>query len=184
MSCDFEPTDVPGPHYQGDVRDLLGSSWDILIAHPPCTFLCNSSSKHLYIGKKKENGRDEWRWEELRKGAAFFKMLWEQDIPRIAIENPIMLGYAKDIIGSKQSQLIQPWMFGDPEQKATCLWLKELPPLIPTYPKWADCREALGLPDDAKPKQAVHEMGPSDIRWKLRSATYPGIANAMAQQWG
>jgi hypothetical protein len=96
-----------------------------------------------------------------------------------------MLGYAKERIGcGKQTQTLQPWMFGDPEQKATCLWLRELPALVPTYPEWEDCREALRLPEGSKPKQAVHLAPPGEDRWKFRSLTYQGIANAMADQWG
>lgn len=143
-----------------------------MIAHPPCTYLSNSSAGWLYLGKKKENGRDPERWANMAEGAAFFKMLWEQHhIPRICIENPIMLGHAKDIIGTKQSQVIQPWQHGHGETKATCLWLKNLPLLKPT--NIVEGRE-----------QRLHYLPPSADRWKLRSKTYTGIAEAMAQQWG
>lgn len=108
----------------------------------------------------------------MREGAEFFKLLGDQDhIPRICRENPIMLGYAKQIVGVPQTQTIQPWMFGHGETKATCLWLKNLPPLVAT--NIVSGRE-----------QKVHKMGPGPDRWKLRSTTYQGIADAMAQQWG
>lgn len=168
MSCDILPTDTPGPHYQGDVFDILDDGWDLMVAHPPCTYMANSGSKWLYNA---DGSKNEERWENLREGAEFFKALWTADIPRIAIENPIMLGYAKEIIGSKQSQVIQPWMFGHGETKATCLWLKGLPNLVPT--DIVDGRE-----------QKVHNMPPSPERWKLRSTTYQGIAEAMGKQWG
>jgi hypothetical protein len=183
-SCDLEPSDSPY-HYQGDVLTLLDRDWDLGIFHPPCTYLSNSSSKHLYVDGKKANGPDAERWKQLRLGARFFKKLWTtQRIGKVACENPIMLGYARDIIGAKQTQTVQPWMFGDPEQKATCLWLRELQPLVPTYATWDDCRTALKLKADAKPKQAVHLAPPGEDRWKMRSLTYQGIANAMADQWG
>jgi hypothetical protein len=107
----------------------------------------------------------------MRNGALFFKALWHAPVHHVAVENPIMLGYAKKIIGTKPTQIIQPWQFGHAEQKATCLWLRELPPLVPT---------------DIMPppyKQAVHLMGPSPDRWAKRAITYQGIADAMAQQW-
>lgn len=182
-SCDLEPSDSPY-HYRGDVLTILDRDWDLGIFHPPCTYLSNSSSKHLYLDGKKENGPDPVRWQELRWGAEFFRKLWTtKHIGRVACENPIMLGYAKELIGDDQTQTIQPWMFGDPYTKRTCLWLRELPPLVPEYPKWADCRDALGLPVDAKPKAEVHKAPPGPDRWKFRSLTYPGIARAMAEQW-
>jgi hypothetical protein len=171
MSCDLLPSDTPGKHYQGDVRDLLGQCWDLMIAHPPCTFLSNSGAKHLYKNMRASNGINPARWADMERGAEFFKMLWRCAIPRIAIENPIMLGYAKRIIGSEQTQVIQPWQFGHGETKATCLWLKNLPALTPT--NVVEGREA-----------RIHKLPPSPDRWKLRSATYQGIANAMAAQWG
>lgn len=180
-SCDLLA--APGKHIQGDVRTVLHRGWDLAVFHPPCTFLANSSSKHLYLGGKKENGLDHERWWGLYYGAEFFRELFECDIPMVACENPIMLGYAKQIIGAEHNQVIQPWMFGDPFQKATCLWLKNLPPLVPVYATWEDCRLSLGLPDGSKPKQEVHRMGPGEDRWAKRSMTYPGIANAFAEQW-
>ncbi len=115
----------------------------------------------------------------MREGAEFFSQLWQSDIPRIAIENPIMHKYAKEIIGADQTQLIQPYMFGHPESKATCLWLKNLEPLTPTN----DVKEQWkSLPK--KDAQRLHMLPPSKDRWKIRSETYQGIADAMAEQWG
>lgn len=171
MSCDLLPTERLGPHYQGDVLDIIDDGWDLMVAHPPCTYLANSSAKHLYLGMKKENGRNEERWQKMREGAEFFKALLNANIPKIAVENPIMLGHAKEIVGCEQSQVIQPWQFGHPETKATCLWLKNLPPLNPT--NIVEGRE-----------QRVHKMPPSDNRWKERSRTFSGVGKAMAEQWG
>ena len=172
MSCDILPTDKLGPHYQGDVFDILNDGWDMMIAHPPCTYLSNSGVCHLHT--------DPTRWKKLDDGAAFFKALWESDIPKIAIENPIMHKYAKERIGcGKQTQVVQPWMFGHTEKKATCLWLKGLPPLVETNNVKAEMEL---LPKNQQ--QRLHYLPPSPDRWKLRSTTYQGIADAMAEQWG
>ncbi|UCC87929.1 MAG: hypothetical protein JSV81_01150 [Anaerolineales bacterium] len=172
MSCDILPTDVDGPHYQGDVRDILNDGWDLMIAHPPCTYLTNSGVTWLH--------KDPSRWAKLDEGAAFFKMLLEAPVDRIAVENPIMHKYAKERIGGvKQSQVVQPWMFGHMEQKATCLWLKGLPMLKPTKDVKA---EMMALPDSER--QRLHYLPPSKDRWKKRSETFQGIADAMAEQWG
>lgn len=186
-SCDLEPSDSPY-HFQCDVLTILDRGWDLGIFHPPCTFLSNSSSKHLYIDGKKEKGPDPERWAGLEAGAAFFKRLWEtEDIDDVVCENPIMLGYAKDIIGAEQTQIIQPWMFGDPFTKRTCLWIRSksglIKPLKPTFMTWHECRRALRLHPEAKPKAEVHFAAPGPDRWKLRSLTYPGIAKAFAKQW-
>ncbi len=171
MSCDILPTDKPGPHYQGDVRDVLSDGWDLLIAHPPCTYLTNSGVSWLH--KQPE------RWALLDEGAAFFKLFLDADIPRIAVENPIMHKYAKERIGGvKQSQCIQPWMFGHTEQKATCLWLKGLPLLVETN----NVKDEM-LKLSPKERQRLHYLPPSAERWKIRSTTYQGIADAMAEQW-
>jgi hypothetical protein len=157
MSCDLLPTDAPGPHYQGDVRGIIGDGWDLMIAHPPCTHLAVSGAR--------------WFKDKLQEQAdalAFVRLLMDAPVSRIAIENPV------SIISSrirKPDQIIQPWQFGHGETKATCLWLKNLPPLTPT--NIVDGREA-----------RVHRMAPSPDRWKLRSATFAGIAAAMADQWG
>lgn len=172
MSCDLLPTDVEGPHYVGNVLDILDQGWDLMVAHPPCTYLTNSGVTWLH--------KDPSRWPKLDEGAAFFKALLDAPIPKIAIENPIMHGYAKDRIGGiKQSQVIQPWMFGHMEQKATCLWLKGLPNLVATNNVK---EEMLLLPKNQR--ERLHYLPPSVDRWKLRSTTYSGIAEAMAEQWG
>lgn len=172
MSCDILPTDSLGPHYQGDVKNILGDNWDLMVAHPPCTYMTNSGVTWLH--------KDPTRWAKLDDAAAFFKMLLDAPIEKIAVENPIMHKYAKERIGGvKQTQVIQPWMFGHTEQKATCLWLKNLPPLVPTNDVKA---EMLQLPDNER--QRLHYLPPSADRWKLRSTTYMGIAEAMADQWG
>ena len=172
MSCDLLPTDKEGPHYQGDVMDIVNDGWDIMIAHPPCTYLTNSGVSHLH--------KDKSRWEKLDEAALFFKSLLEANIDRIAVENPIMHKYAKDRIGNvKQTQVIQPWMFGHMEQKATCLWLKGLPKLVATNDVK---KEMMQLPKNKR--ERLHYLPPSPDRWKLRSTTYSGIAEAMADQWG
>jgi len=170
-SCDLLPSDVEGPHIQGDVLDILHDGWDLMIAHPPCTFLCNSGVCWLY---KRPN-----RWSLMRGGATFFAKLLASSIPRIAVENPIMHRYAKEIIGRGPDQMIQPWMFGHLEKKGTGLWLKNLPKLAPVTHLKAET--------DALPKaqqQRLHYVSPSQDRWKIRSTTFKGIAEAMAEQWG
>lgn len=157
MSCDLLPTEAEGPHHIGDVSELLDVGWDLMIAHPPCTHLAVSGSRWF---KDKR--------EEQAEALAFVQMLMDAPIPRIAIENPI------SVISSrirKPDQIIQPWQFGHGETKATCLWLKNLPKLTPT--SIVEGREA-----------RVHRMPPGPDRWKDRSRTYLGIAEAMADQWG
>lgn len=172
MSCDILPSDKPGNHYQGDVRDLLDQDWDLMIAHPPCTYLTNSGVCWLH--------KDPDRWALLDEGAAFFKLLLDAPISRKAIENPVMHKYAKERIGGvKRTQIIQPWMFGHMEQKATCLWLTDLPPLVPTNNVK---EEMMKLPKNQR--ERLHYLPPSEDRWKIRSTTYQGIADAMAAQWG
>lgn len=159
MSCDLLPTDVPRPHYQGDVQDVIDDGWDLMICHPPCTHLAVSGARH-FAAKKSSGVQNE--------ALDFVRMLLNANIPKIALENPV------SIISSrirKPDQIIQPWQFGHGETKATCLWLKGLPLLTPT-----DIVE--GRSD------RIHKMPPSPDRWKLRSTTYQGIANAMANQWG
>lgn len=170
-SCDVLPTDREGQHYQCDVREVLDKDWDLMIAHPPCTYLTNSGVTWLH--------RDPFRWQKLDEAAEFFRILVNAPIPRICIENPIMHKHAKERIGVHQSQVIQPWMFGHMEQKATCLWLKGLPLLKPTNDVKA---EMLKLPDSQR--QRLHYLPPSKDRWKIRSTTFQGIADAMAEQWG
>lgn len=165
------PSDKKGPHIQGDVLEILDQKWDLMIAHPPCTYLSNSGVCWLKKNPKRK--------AEMVKGAKFFKKLLKAPIPKIAVENPIMHKYAKEIVGRSQSQVVQPWMFGHLERKATCLWLKGLPELKPTK----NVREKmLKLPKNKQ--QRLHYLPPSPERWKLRSTTYKGIAEAMAKQWG
>lgn len=159
MSCDLLPTEVPGPHYQGDVRDVLDYPWDLMIAHPPCTHLSVSGARHFEA--KRQDGRQQ-------SAVSFFMALAKADIPMIAIENPVCV---MSSMWRKPDQTIQPWQFGHGETKATCLWLKGLPLLRPT--NIVDGRE-----------QRIHRMPPSADRWKERSRTFIGIAQAMADQWG
>ena len=167
MSCDLLPTDVEGPHYQGDVRDILNDGWDLMIAHPPCTHLAVSGARWF---------KD--KVQEQAESLEFVRLLMDAPIPRIAIENPV------SVISSrirKPDQIIQPWMFGHEATKTTCLWLKNLTQLMPTDVVGKGARHVTksgrSLPD-------WYNLPPSPDRWKIRSATYAGIAQAMAQQWG
>lgn len=185
-SVDVLPTEAdPAYHIQDDILHVLSSStcgfltWDMMIAHPPCTYLTYAGAKHLYIDGRKENGRDQARWDALEDAALFVRSLLAMPIPRIAVENPIMLAAARQIVGCSHSQIIQPWMFGHPENKRTCLWLKGLPHLRPTANVEA---EMLALP--RKLRDRIHYAGPGPNRWKERSRTFGGIAAAMADQWG
>lgn len=168
-SCDILPTESPGNHIQDDVTKHLRDNWDLMIAHPPCTYLSNSGVHWLH--------RQEGRWKLMEEGALFFKKLLNAPIKKICVENPIMHKYAKEIIGSNQSQTIQPWQFGHDASKSTCLWIKRLPLLQPTNIIKKD-RYANQTPS------GQNKLGPSPDRWKLRSVTYQGIADAMAAQWG
>ena len=159
MSCDLLPTEQAGPHYQGDVRDALCGQWDLMIAHPPCTHLAVSGARHFPA--KVADGRQQAALD-------FVRLLMAAPIPMIAVENPISIISSKI---RKPDQILQPWQFGHGETKATCLWLKNLPRLIPT--QIVSGRE-----------QRVHKMPPGPDRWRERSRTYPGIAAAMAAQWG
>ena len=157
MSCDLLPTDKPGPHYQGDVFDIINDGWDLMIAHPPCTHLAVSGAR-WFKDKVTEQG----------EALDFVRRLMNADVDRICIENPV------SIISSrirKPDQTIQPWQFGHGETKRTCLWLKGLPKLVPT--NIVDGRD-----------QRIWKLPPSPDRWKMRSATFQGIADAMANQWG
>lgn len=164
VSCDLLPTERPGPHIQGDVLEHLNDGWDLMIAHPPCTRLCNSGVRWLH---------ERNLWNEMYDAAQFFRrFIQARDIiPHIAIENPIPHKYAVAEIGVGYDQLIQPWMFGHGETKATCLWLYSLSPLFPT--NRVSGREG-----------KVWKQPPSPQRAHIRSITYQGIADAMAEQWG
>lgn len=172
-SCDLLPDENgSNKHITGDVREVLDDGWDLMmVAHPPCTRLCNSGVRWLH---NPPNGKTlEQMWDDLREGADLFSDLWNADIPRIAVENPVMHKHAKELIKNYEefTQSIQPWQFGHGETKRTCLWLKNLPPLVPT-----DIVEGR--------EQRIHLMPPGPNRWKERSRFYTGIADAMAKQWG
>lgn len=202
-SCDLLPTErEPGPgahHYQGDVRDILQRGWDLMVGHPECTYLTNSGAQWLYeewtdkeerkhfkkYGQKL-TGRsprpDLDRWRDMEEAVEFYRLLWDADIPHIALENPVMHGHASRRIGGKADQFIHPYHFGTPESKATGLRLKNLPKLEP-LPGWEKVlAHGRTLPD--KVFQRVFNLPPSPDRWKERSRTFPGVAQAMADQWG
>jgi hypothetical protein len=161
-SCDVLPCEKgQWRHLQCDVREVLGEGWDMMIAHPPCTRLCNSGVRWMH---------ERNLWSELREACDFFNALLSAPIGMIAVENPIQHMHARAKIERGYDQIIQPWQFGHSETKATCLWLKNLPKLVPTDIR--HFREA-----------RVHRMPPGPDRWRERSRTYPGIATAMARQW-
>lgn len=174
-SCDLEPCSGGHPewHLQQDVTEVLKKQWDMIIAHPPCTYLTNTGVCWL-TGKNKKPER----WAQLEEGANFFKLFLDHPCERIAVENPIMHKYAIEMIGRKHDCLVQPYMFGHKERKATCFWLKGLPPLVETY-NVKDEMEKL----PKREQQRLHYLPPSKDRAKLRSKTYSGIAKAMALQW-
>ena len=156
-SCDLLPSETPGNHIEGDVLQHLNDGWDLMIAHPPCTYLCVSGARWF---------KD--RLQEQDEAVQFVEELLDAPIPHIAIENPI--GVLSTRI-RKPDQIYQPWWFGEPEVKATCLWLKDVPPLLAIEMGWG--RE-----------QRIHQLGPSSDRWKERSRTLPKVAAAMVMQWG
>lgn len=166
-SCDLQPCDSdkygPSRHFQRDVTDLLGEEWDLVIAHPECTYLCNSGVRWLHT----QHGR----WWKMIKAAMFFRKCLYANAKMVCVENPIPHLYAMEIIEQPYTQIIQPWQYGHGETKATCLWLRNLPPLRPT--EIVEGREA-----------RIHRLPPSPNRSKLRAVTYGGIARAMAYQWG
>lgn len=174
-SCDILPTEGdPRWHIVGNAASILsGNGWDMLIAHPPCTYLSNSGVCWLYNKDKTKNGD---RWEKMKKAATFFKRFLYAPIDKICVENPIQHKHCEIV---KQNQIIQPWMYGHLESKATALWLKNLPLLQETINVK---KEMLLLPKNIR--QRLHYLPPSVYRAKLRSKTYQGIANAMADQWG
>jgi hypothetical protein len=167
LSCDLLPSEAPGPHYQGPVQDILGDGWDLMIAHPPCTHLAVSGARWF---KDKQT--------EQAEALAFVRLLLAAPIARIALENPI------SIISSrirKPDQIIQPWQFGHEATKTTCLWLKGLPHLTPTNIVGKGARH---VTKSGKSLPQWYNLPPSANRWKIRSATFQGIADAMAEQWG
>jgi hypothetical protein len=170
VSCDLLDTEVPGPHIVGDALEAIAAIQpDLLIAHPPCTYLANSGVRWLYGGKG--TTIDPVRWHQMEEGAAFFASLLNADVPMVAVENPVMHGHARRLIGRGPDQIVHPYQHGHGEQKSTGLWLRGLPLLTPT-----DVVEGR--------EQRVWRMGPSADRWKERSRTFTGIAAAMAAQWG
>lgn len=188
MSCDWLPSERPGPHLVGDVLKQLGDSWDMMIAFPPCTHLAVSGARY-FARKRKEQA----------EALGFVRALLGAPIPKIALENPV--GVISTAI-RKPDQIIQPYLFGHDASKATCLWLKGLPPLNPTRyvdPVWscgcrataewrkgkcATCGKAIQPRWGNQTASGQNRLGPSPDRWKLRSRTYQGIADAMALQWG
>jgi hypothetical protein len=169
VSCDLLPSETFGYHHQGDVLEILHYDWDLMIAHPPCTHLAVSGARWFHEKR-----------EEQREALDFVYQLMNAPIPKICIENPV------SIISSvirKPDQIIQPWMFGHDASKSTCLWLKDLPKLEPTdivEPRIVDGKKRWANQTDS----GQNRLGPSEDRWKIRSRTYQGIANAMAEQWG
>ena len=167
LSCDLLPTESPGPHYQGDVRDVLGDGWDLMIAHPPCTHLAVSGARWF---KDKQ--------AEQQEALDFVRLLLDAPVPRIALENPV------SIISSrirKPDQIIQPYEHGHEATKTTCLWLKGLPHLKPSHMVGKGARH---VTKSGRSLPEWYNLPPSPDRWKIRSATFPGIAAAMADQWG
>lgn len=166
VSCDLLPTEIPGPHHVGDVRDILQDGWDLMVAHPPCTHLAVSGARWFHAKQR-----------EQAEALDFVRLLLDAPIPRIALENPV------SIISSrirKPDQVIQPWQFGHEATKATCLWLKGLPLLTPT------CVVGRGDRHVTKSGRSLpkwYNLPPSPDRWRERSRTFDGIARAMAEQW-
>jgi hypothetical protein len=163
-SCDLLPAEDGGPHLQCDVREVLNDNWDLAIFHPPCTHLAVSGARHFH--RKQAEQAD---------ALEFVRALLNSPIPRIALENPVSVISTRI---RKPTQILQPYMFGHPESKKTCLWLVNLPALRPT-----DIMRDRGRWENQTPS-GQNKLGPSPDRWKIRSRTYPGIANAMAVQWG
>ena len=166
VSCDLLPSDSdrgPHRHIQGDVSALLGAGWDLVVAHPPCTYLCNSGVRWLHTRPG--------RWAAMDAAAQFFRLCLDASAKAVCVENPIPHKYAMELIGEKYAQIIQPWQFGHGETKATCLWLHNLPKLRPTNVV-------------AGREGRCHRLPPGPNRSKLRAVTYRGVALAMAQQWG
>jgi hypothetical protein len=169
ISCDLLPSATPGPHHQGDVLPLLEQKWDMVISFPPCTDLACSGAKHF--AAKRADGRQH-------RSIEFFMRFADAQQNRLAIENPVGI---MSSVWRKPDQIIQPWQFGHEATKTTCLWLKNLPALTPTA---IVCKGARHITSGGKSLPAWYNLPPSPDRWKIRSATFPGIAAAMATQWG
>jgi len=175
LSCDLLTSDVPGPHYTGDVFDIVGDGWDMMIAFPPCTYLCVSGIHWNNRGRG---------WDKTDGAARFFAALYHAPIAKIAIENPV--GVMSTRL-RKPDQIVHPYQFGDDASKRTCLWLRGLPTLRPTAfvaPRLVEWNGKTVHRWSNQCDSNQNRLGPSDDRWKLRSRTYPGIAAAMADQWG
>jgi hypothetical protein len=172
-SCDIRETENhPQHHFQENVKQIIKKyDWDLMIAHPPCTYLSNSGVRWLY--------ENEDRWQKMIDGAVFFRELLNSDIEHIAVENPIMHKWAKKVIGRDYDDSIQPYDFGHPVSKRTCFWLKNLPELQPT-----NVLEKKGDTWRNQTPSGQNKLGPSDDRSKERSRFWPGVADAMADQWG
>lgn len=181
-SCDLLPADThTNRHIQGDIQHVMQDEWDLMaVMHPPCTRLCNSGVR--WLSKPPAARSLDEMWRELDEGAALFSACWNADhIPSVAIENPVMHRYAKERIENYQApaQTVQPWQFAtnpngpDNERKRTCFWLRGLPQLIHT-----------GTLDGTTARDSVHKASPGVNRWKIRSKFFPGLAAAMADQWG
>lgn len=166
-SCDLLPSDKPGNHYQGDVRDILNEHWDLMVCHPPCTHLAVSGARWFHLKQQQQSDALD-----------FVRMLLNAPIERIALENPVSIISSKI---RKPDQVIQPWQFGHEATKTTCLWLKNLPQLTPTNIVGKGTRH---ITKGGKSLPEWYNLPPSADRWKIRSATFQGIADAMAQQWG
>ena len=189
ISCDLLESDAPGPHYEGDVRDIIGEPWDAVIAFPDCTYLCGSGWHWVARGRIEEDGRP--RMEHVKEALEFARMFIDgpetAHIPKRAVENPI--GRLSTLV-RKPDQIIQPWQFGDDASKATCLWLTGLPSLL-ALPEEQQAQPRLVTSAGKIVKRWANQtdsgqnvLAPSPDRWKLRSTTYQGIADAMAAQWG
>lgn len=171
-SCDLLPTEVPGPHIEGDVSTVLRRQWDLIIAHPPCTYLTCAANGHH---KKNFAMREPLRQEAAR----FFMECYNANTTKIAVENPI--GKMSTLF-RKPNFIIQPWQFGHPERKATCFWTRGLPPLSPT--NIVTPETAAGISPKGKKYYSLNWLPRTPDRWKIRSRTFQGIADAMAEQWG
>lgn len=173
-SCDLLPTESPGNHIQGDVLEILNDGWDLMIAHPPCTYLCVPGAHYLHT--------QEWRWEKMRVARDFFMKMLKAPVDKIAVENPLPHRYAEL---PRHTQIIHPWMFGHEYSKRTCLWLNCLPQLLPTR-----IMDNKGDRYQRTERQKAKYGKWSNSKWyassssKERSKTFPGIAKAMAEQWG
>lgn len=171
-SCDLLPSEKTGNHYQCSVLDVLHLGWDLVVGHPPCTYLCNSGVRWLSIG----GTINQQRYQHMKSGCDLFAAIYKSPVKMVAIENPVMHKFAREYLQNHHqipthTQTIQPYQFGHGESKRTCLWLRGLPNLTPT-------NEVEGR------EQRIWKLPPSEHRWKERSRTFQGIADAMANQWG